>query len=205
MAETRINTECFLPVREGVSLFPSCNALWISFPPCTGGCIGRQIPFCTDHRVSSLYGRVYHEQNIFAGWTQCFLPVREGVSESRSNCSAWAVFPPCTGGCIRSVLESHSFLKVSSLYGRVYRNLDSKYVFFKRFLPVREGVSENGSTSKSYKQFPPCTGGCIEADALTDELMQVSSLYGRVYRLNLSLWESNSSFLPVWEGVSKLQ
>lgn len=62
MAETRINTECFLPVREGVSLYKNDMSAVHAFPPCTGGCIEQL-------------------QSIRIA-TDSFLPVREGVSDT---------------------------------------------------------------------------------------------------------------------------
>ena len=38
-AKTRINTKCFLPVREGVSYQYQVLSYFFAFPPCTGGCI----------------------------------------------------------------------------------------------------------------------------------------------------------------------
>ena len=78
--ETRINTKCFLPVREGVSVAVFLLPFFFTFPPCTGGCIGQfynfkldmvsflpvregvSLGWCSDtilSAVSSLYGRVY--------------------------------------------------------------------------------------------------------------------------------------------------
>ena len=80
VAETRINTECFLPVREGVSLFSLQTFRIAQFPPCTGGCIIYMGENAWRRRVSSLYGRVYQLFSFFTAVLICFLPVREGVS-----------------------------------------------------------------------------------------------------------------------------
>ena len=79
-AETRINTECFLPVWEGVS-YPcqNRNAAGV-FPPCMGGCIAGRTYAAYAERVSSLYGRVYRSEDMLTPIGGSFLPVWEGVS-----------------------------------------------------------------------------------------------------------------------------
>ena len=80
MAETRINTECFLPVREGVSQRSSLPPNPDVFPPCTGGCIAWKELESDIQTVSSLYGRVYRFVKVKKQNVLSFLPVREGVS-----------------------------------------------------------------------------------------------------------------------------
>ena len=73
-----------------------------------------------------------------------------------------ALFPPYTGGCIVKKII-HALLKdVSSLYGRVYRYLQSWKMILGCFLPIREGVSERVLDKAIREMFPPYTGGCIE-------------------------------------------
>ena len=62
VAETRINTECFLPVWEGVSGELEDLLGVKKFPPCMGGCIEACDEGIKDPRVSSLYGRVYRRR-----------------------------------------------------------------------------------------------------------------------------------------------
>ena len=100
VAETRINTECFLPIREGVSVsviakFPLCG-----FPPYTGGCIAIFTAFILSVVVSSLYGRVYRFEKHRQCEYHCFLPVWEGISVYYQAMMAVNEFPPYTGGCI---------------------------------------------------------------------------------------------------------
>ena len=57
--ETRINTECFLPVWEGVSGYCLHNPQKCLFPPYMGGCIAAGTVLPLHFPVSSLYGRVY--------------------------------------------------------------------------------------------------------------------------------------------------
>ena len=59
------------------------------------------------------------------------------------------------------------------------------------------------SLSGSSAEFPPCMGGCIVHKGLITLEDAVSSLYGRVYRINSMLEYACERFLPVWEGVSK--
>ena len=121
VAETRINTECFLPIREGVSEMPRRFLLILPFPPYTGGCIAVCNLFKNREEVSSLYGRVYRKSYWHQITGRSFLPIREGVSARIDKCCASSM--------------------VSSLYGRVY-HLEA-YVDEAEysFLPIREGVS----------------------------------------------------------------
>ena len=73
-------------------------------------------------------------------------------------------------------------LEVSSLYGRVYRELNMQALLRKCFLPIREGVSWTSFTSMTKVAFPPYTGGCIGYRTYQYYRDRVSSLYGRVYR-----------------------
>ena len=132
----------------------------------------------------------------------CVLPVREGVSRLLCNQGREYPFPPCTGGCIEYQRLKTQFLKVSSLYGRVYRRKNSLLSVTWSFLPVREGVSKNSRVKKKKLEFPPCTGGCIEQLQSIRIATDVSSLYGRVYRLLELERKEQRSFLPVREGVS---
>ena len=94
------------------------------------------------------------------------------------------MFPPCTGGCIDNAYRGQGDKSVSSLYGRVYRFLCLSSVCTLSFLPVREGVSGYQRAESIIKEFPPCTGGCIEGYVASAIDLTVSSLYGRVYRHN---------------------
>ena len=81
MAETRINTECFLPTWEGVSR-PIERLTWpCPFPPYMGGCIASISFSCKSKDVSSLHGRVYRERDEIVIRGVGFLPTWEGVSE----------------------------------------------------------------------------------------------------------------------------
>ena len=123
MAETRINTECFLPVREGVSRISNPGTTARRFPPCTGGCIVDLIVKVDRMEASSLYGRVYRYLSCPRYDHQSFLPVREGVSLKLELVGKQFKFPPCMGGCIVDCKISSSSGVVSSLHGRVYRRL----------------------------------------------------------------------------------
>ena len=57
-AETRINTECFLPVWEGGSQAHFFQYFYWQFPPCVGGWIAKVLDMQHKVYVSSLYGRV---------------------------------------------------------------------------------------------------------------------------------------------------
>ena len=100
--QARINTECFLPTREGVSpSIATANAQAL---------------------VSSLHGRVYRAHiNKYESKTK-FPPYTGGcIGRSVAYTRHTDRFPPYTGGCIIQQLRAHLFKGVSSLHGRVYR------------------------------------------------------------------------------------
>ena len=138
----REESQSFLPVREGVSLCIYHCRLVCKFPPCTGGCVGNCPKKSIGTLVSSLYGRVYRYTYIQHLFLDRFLHVREGVSAKPWSEESETVFPPCTGGCIEPVYSRRCYKLVSSLYGRVYRHWKRSITVRRRFLPVREGVSE---------------------------------------------------------------
>ena len=162
-AETRINTECFLPVWEGVSWFSSVPPATPGFPPCMGGCIAAFPSSSPVASVSSLYGRVYRGRDLRTDESGCFLPVWEGVSDSPGSWERGFGFPPCMGGCIALTLASNTWSAVFSLYGRVYRVIRYLFMPSRSFLPVWEGVSAISRIQSVLFWFPPCMGGCIVA------------------------------------------
>ena len=106
------------------------------------------------------------------------------------------------GGCIAGRTYAAYAERVSSLYGRVYRSEDMLTPIGGSFLPVWEGVSALSQVRAQVQQFPPCMGGCISLNPMFRLVSNVSSLYGRVYRLQQRLAELFIGFLPIWEGVS---
>ena len=155
----------------------------ISFPPYTGGCIEGQRHKRRIKIVSSLYGRVYRriapDRMYFSG----FLPIREGVSRWSLVTASFQRFPPYTGGCIVTGKADKVISEVSSLYGRVYRQLEKN--------------------AAEYGLFPPYTGGCIVYTCSLHKYVTVSSLYGRVYLTATNSCHNLHHFLPIWEGVSR--
>ena len=111
-------------------------------------------------------------------------------------------FPPYTGGCIEGQRHKRRIKIVSSLYGRVYRRIAPDRMYFSGFLPIREGVSRWSLVTASFQRFPPYTGGCIVTGKADKVISEVSSLYGRVYRLYVQFAQVCHGFLPIWEGVS---
>ena len=83
--QTRINTECFLPTREGVSPSSQSMILLRQFPPYTGGCIEKAMFKNELDAVSSLHGRVYRHPHYLIPYLARFLPTREGVSAGTSQ------------------------------------------------------------------------------------------------------------------------
>ena len=160
-AETRINTECFLPVWEGVSPLKMSLTDAALFPPCMGGCIAPVPITATAAAVSSLYGRVYRVPMRHMKMLKSFLPVWEGVSWFSSVPPATPEFPPFMRGCIEVMQRWTRGEIVSSLYGRVYRRFSKFFSCGLRFLPVWEGVSLKDIMQTGKSEFPPCMGGCI--------------------------------------------
>ena len=142
---TRINTECFLPTREGVSGYRKGSSMGKRFPPYTGGCIGIKIAGSSYIAVSSLHGRVYLLRRASFWQIAGFLPTREGVSQKHIYCFPCLLFPPYTGGCIERPCYRHRLRRVSSLHGRVYRIRSFCRRALECFLPTREGVSAGTS------------------------------------------------------------
>ena len=120
-AETRINTECFLPVWEGGSVTKQRQVL--------------------KYWVSSLYGRVDRSILNMLRQTDSFLPVWEGGSKQEKIHVEHHLFPPCMGGWIVEKIEKPKNGKVSSLYGRVDRKTYNNVEKLICFLPVWEGSS----------------------------------------------------------------
>ena len=182
MAETRINTECFLPTWEGVSKKSTSLTVNGLFPPYMGGCIVFIQKSMVALSVSSLHGRVYRLAHDRYNLFHCFLPTWEGVSEENKSGSKNKKFPPYMGGCIVLLPKRCKRQSVSSLHGRVYRQ--------SRIPLTCDPV------------FPPYLGGCIGGDIAVNPRSGVSSLHGRVYRKNQLSGQIQGSFLPTWEGVS---
>ena len=72
---------------------------------------------------------------------------------------------------------------VFSLYGRVYRCKNRTPGRIDGFLPVWEGVSDCQHIIFDAEMFPPCMGGWIGTNRASDNSLEVSSLYERVYRV----------------------
>ena len=124
VAESRINTECFLPTWEGVSDDVESVLSLLKFPPYMGGCIVNLVSPRFSRLVSSLHGRVYHMKKDFSIPKKSFLPTWEGVSVDFGVTADPSKFPPYMGGCIVSLLPVCIISFVSSLHGRVYRLWD---------------------------------------------------------------------------------
>ena len=152
-----------------------------------GGCIVIYNYIYSSLIVSSLYGRVYRVADGTLTAKEGFLPVWEGVSELFYKLINDWLFPPCMGGCInnlhRLLRPSLTFppcmggcivplqfllllIRVSSLYGRVYRTVYAGSIFCAGFLPVWEGVSLKVSLRRQLLKFPPYMGGCIRRTKL---------------------------------------
>ena len=119
--ETRINTECFLPIWEGVSKGEFVLMVPVAFPPYMGGCIAKSGHDTISSAVSSLYGRVYRRFDMKKNQTCRFLPIWEGVSKGGLISNMPVTFPPYMGGCIVLCGNRAEQETVSSLHGRVYR------------------------------------------------------------------------------------
>ena len=147
-----------------------------------GGCIVSPDRLYQFHVVFSLYGRVYRTYAAYAERAESFLPIWEGVSSLLKSSKVLNPFPPYMGGCIAGIYAGKCKGSVSSLYGRVYRLPLIIIQTLPCFLPIWEGVSADSGVAASTLRFPPYMGGCIGSQQKVQIFVQVSSLYGRVYR-----------------------
>ena len=159
-AESRINTECSLTIREGISDFQVCRGRFIPFPHYTWGYIGRGM---SDQRegivpslyvrvyrkkrreflqkaVPSLYVRVYRTGNGQGGNDNCSLTIREGIScKFLQNCFRDS-FPHYTWGYIDSRAGDANERAIPSLYVRVYRGMNPSGLSSICSLIICEGI-----------------------------------------------------------------
>ena len=140
-AESRINTECSLTIREGISRAREQIQEKQTFPHYTWGYIG----FLRQQRgrppVPSLYVRVYRTWKRWLGTLRSSLTIREGISLRSQGRPGISEFPHYTWGYIASFSLFVFPWKVPSLYVRVYRRwLLPENVHFCS-LTIREGIS----------------------------------------------------------------
>ena len=120
-AESRINTECSLTIREGISSLLDLSWNSAMFPHYTWGYISLIICSCRGSRVPSLYVRVYRYRfSLFVDSARS-LTIREGISSLKFHNLQSAKFPHYTWGYIEDVKNVLLIIVVPSLYVRVYR------------------------------------------------------------------------------------
>ena len=201
-AESRINTECSLTIREGVSRTLKTSSFFGLFPHYTWGCIVLEFLFCHLHSVPSLYVRVYRAYSANMKLRGGSLTIREGVSRTNAGETTGETFPHYTWGCIKEVTRWQDDTPVPSLYVRVYRIEKDQGTTWSSSLTIREGVSVSGMRGVYEVKFPHYTWGCIDLEKISGYLSKVPSLYVRVYRMDEYRTARQSCSLTIREGVS---
>ena len=140
-AESRINTECSLTIREGISDAVINAFNQGEFPHYTWGYIGRTEQSAGDCEVPSLYVRVYRIMYVNHNTTASSLTIREGISPVLLSLFQKSLFPHYTWGYIDAGEKSTVCIAVPSLYVRVYRRAHEYKKATKRSLTIREGIS----------------------------------------------------------------
>ena len=181
-AESRINTECSLTIREGISGYLLTTDAGRQFPHYTWGYIVTQWQSNFMTNVPSLYVRVYRCLVFYSFWIYCSLTIREGISELSADERLFISFPHYTWGYITKKTTKARSSKVPSLYVRVYLSLHC--TAHKRWssLTIREGISVCLLFLVPCPVFPHYTWGYIVRSRYDAGLFQVPSLYVRVYR-----------------------
>ena len=130
--------------------------------------------------------RVYRDFHALPIPAVSSLTIREGISSLKANfCKVWK-FPHYTWGYIGSYGTKDLTLIVPSLYVRVYRLL---WVFLHSScssLTIREGISLKAFYPKHSRTFPHYTWGYIVQHLRRNFILNVPSLYVRVYRFRQS-------------------
>ena len=140
-AESRINTECSLTIREGISRPQSNRYKQPVFPHYTWGYIVQRHNHPTPPTVPSLYVRVYRLRLDETQTKSSSLTIREGISSVKNTDLLAVLFPHYTWGYIDWEESTVSGLKVPSLYVRVYRKISTFQRIKTGSLTIREGIS----------------------------------------------------------------
>ena len=132
--------------------------------------------------VPSLYVRVYR--------CYCPEPVRiagsliicEGISERETTWSGSGKFPHYMWGYIVLRTQNAPFMKVPSLYVRVYHQHGKLLKSLKCSLIICEDISAQSAADRRQQPFPHYMWGYIPPAGRTAKRSFVPSLYMRVYR-----------------------
>ena len=119
-AESRINTECSITIREGISALEGAGIPLPQFPHYTWGYIEWMKLFWNQKNVPSLYVRVYRANSCRTVFATRSLTIREGISIVEQATLMNAQFPHYTWGYIEGWIPLVSHPSVPSLYVRVY-------------------------------------------------------------------------------------
>ena len=185
-AESRINTECSLTIREGISAVSSEHVTSQMFPHYTWGYIAVDKAGQGWLLVPSLYVRVYRKWRRISQEMEGSLTIREGISDAVINAFNQGEFPHYTWGYIGRTEQSAGDCEVPSLYVRVYRTGTPRMPSCSRSLTASEGISELRIRKSPSTSFPHCKWGYICGLATQWQLDAVPSLQVRVYR-----WHTN--------------
>ena len=201
-AESRINTECSITIREGISDAVINAFNQGEFPHYTWGYIGRTEQSAGDCEVPSLYVRVYRTGTPRMPSCSRSLTASEGISELRIRKSPSTSFPHCKWGYIGLLSVVKPAPGVPSLQVRVYRYVYLDLVACHSSLTASEGISTSGIGKGYCSQFPHCKWGYIGDFFNHKNNMLVPSLQVRVYRPAQVVSHLRCGSLTASEGIS---
>ena len=153
--------------------------------------------------VPSLYVRVYLSATLLWSASCCSLIICEGVSRVSTVALSFCSFPHYMWGCIVSLSGISVVEGVPSLYVRVYRGFCNHADRTSGSLIICEGVSEKGWKKYMKMKFPHYMWGCIGERGWKQIVVEVPSLYVRVYRALKSSVIYTDGSLIICEGVSQ--
>ena len=141
VAEIRMNNECSLTMREGISKKTSFFAVFRTFPHYARGYIDEQMESMPEEEVPSLCARVYRGRRRDILRKTGSLTMREGISKIIFHLLKGGEFPHYARGYIVVFVVIQNQLSVPSLCVRVYRLTGLNRKSAHCSLTMREGIS----------------------------------------------------------------
>ena len=132
---------CSLIICEGISMITCSRSCCLAFPHYMWGYIAGREVVGQNKAVPSLYVRVYRRVFSFVKWCGGFLIICEGISPFRAYYFCSRPFPHYMWGYIVLRTQNAPFMKVPSLYVRVYHQHGKLLKSLKCSLIICEGIS----------------------------------------------------------------
>ena len=146
------------------------------------GYIGAWDHLVREREVPSLYVRVYRVHLYETLTPERSLIICEGISlTANGNITVWR-FPHYMWGYIVLRTQNAPFMKVPSLYVRVYHQHGKLLKSLKCSLIICEDISAQSAADRRQQPFPHYMWGYIPPAGRTAKRSFVPSLYMRVYR-----------------------